>query len=256
MSVAAFQRAFAAALMRDDAGDAASAGPIAQRAFAVHRNNVMVACIDALAANFPTVARLVGEAFFRAMAAEFARHNLPARPSLFAYGAEFADFIAGFEPAASLPYLADVARVDRWWIEAHVAADADALTGADLAARDPASLDDLRLRLHPSVRFGWFDQPVRSIWQRNRDAITGAAGALEWRAEGVLLARPCDDVVVRSVGPAACAFLAACADGATLAAATARAFEREPEADLAAAFAQLVGAGAFTEPKDLPWNER
>ena len=33
------------------------------------------------------------------------------------------------------------------------------LTGAELARRDPATLDHVRLQLHPSLRFGWFDQP-------------------------------------------------------------------------------------------------
>jgi len=271
MSVATYQRAFAAALRADGrqfgAGDPACAAGdreheagkethpawsrvLAQAALAVHRNNVMVGCIDALAANFPTVVRLVGDAFFRDMAAEFARANLPARPSLFDYGAEFADFVAGFEPAAALPYLADVARVDRWWLEAHVAADADVLTGAALAAVDPASLDDVRLRLHPAVRFGWFEQPIHTIWRRNRTAPDAIADELDWRAEGVLVTRPRDDVATGAINRAAAAFLAACADGATLAAATVRALESDPQADLAATFAQLVGAGAFTALED------
>ena len=259
MSVALFQRAFSDALGAGASGngetvEAAWSGVMRQPAFAVHRNNVMVGCIDALAANFPTVARLVGDAFFRAMAAEFARSNLPTRASLFDYGGGFADFVAGFEPAASLPYLADVARVDRWWIEAHVAADATPLTGADLTARDPASLDGLRLRPHPSVRFGWFERPIDTIWRRNRNATTVETGDFEWRAEGVLLARPFDEVVVHPIGAAACAFLGACAGGATLAEATERALVREPGADLAAAFAQLVGAGAFVELEDREWT--
>jgi hypothetical protein len=275
MSMAAFQRAFADALRGAAAADVID-GSVAtdatattpapsvrsawtsvtqQPAFAIHRNNVTVACVDALAANFPTVARLVGDAFFRGMAAEFARQHLPARASLFDYGAEFADFVAAFAPAASVPYLADVARVDRWWLEAHVAADAGALTGAQLAARDPATLDDLRLRLHPSARFGWFDAPIGTIWRRNRTATSADDGELEWRAEGLLLARPQDDVVAQPIGAAAAAFLIACAGGATLAEATARAVEREPAADLAAAFAQLVGAGAFAELEDRRWNE-
>jgi hypothetical protein len=217
----------------------------AQPGLAVHRNNVMVACIDALAANFPTVARLVGDEFFRAAAAEFARAQLPERPNLFEYGASFADFLASFPPVASLPYLADIARVDRWWLEAHVAVDATALSGMDLAQRDPATLDDCRLRLHPAVRFGAFDQPIASIWLRNREPMVVDTRELEWRAEAVLVVRPGDDVEVHCVGAAACEFLAACANGATLAEATTRALAREPATDLAGVFARLVGAGAF-----------
>src|SRR5262249_59173381 len=100
---------------------------------------------------------------------------------------------------AALPYLADVARVDRWWLDAHVAADAPVLSGGDLAKRDPASLDRSRLRLHPSVRFGWFDQPIVSIWQRNRGPATTDA-ELELRAEGALVVRPHHDVAVHRIG--------------------------------------------------------
>jgi hypothetical protein len=253
MSTAAFQRTVADALAIDATPTRKSssraafdvAAFAAQPGIAVHRNNVMVACIDALAANYPTVARLVGDEFFRATAAEFARGQLPEHPSLFDYGAAFADFLAGFAPAASVPYLADVARVDRWWLEAHVAADALVLSGTDFATRDPESLDRARLRLHPAVRFGWFDQPIRSIWQRNREASVADAGELEWRAEGVLVVRPNDDVEVHRIDAAAFDFLAACAHGATLAGATAHALARDADADLAAAFAHLVGAGTF-----------
>lgn len=237
MSIAAFQRALADTLASSALGE----GP----GLAVHRNNVMVGCIDALGANFPTIERLVGAEFFRAMAAEFARVHLPTRPSLFDYGVEFADFIAHFPPAASLPYLADVARIDRGWIEAHVAADAPMLRGADLAKRDPASLDSTRLRLHPTVRVGWFDQPIVSIWRRNRESAVDA-GELAWLAEGALVVRPNDDVEVHRIGAATYAFVLACANDGTLTDATADAFAAEPDVDLAAAFARLVGTGVFT----------
>jgi len=69
-------------------------------AFAVYRNTVMKGCIDALQANYPAVARLVGEEWFRAAAAVYVREHLPRTPMLLEYGAGFADFLARFEPAA------------------------------------------------------------------------------------------------------------------------------------------------------------
>src|SRR5262249_11658234 len=120
MNTAAFQRAFVDTLAApvQEIGAAAPVGAAStdldslatQPGIAVHRNNVMVACIDALAAIFPSIALLVGDDFFRSTAAEFARGQLPERPSLYEYGASFADFLARFPPAAALPYLADVAR--------------------------------------------------------------------------------------------------------------------------------------------------
>ena len=95
--------------------------------FAVYRNTVMKGCIDALQANYPAVARLVGEEWFRAAAAIYVRERCPREPTLLRYGAAFAEFLARFEPAAELPYLPGVARLDRFWTESHAAPDEEAL---------------------------------------------------------------------------------------------------------------------------------
>jgi hypothetical protein len=95
----------------------------AQR-FAVYRNNVAVALIDALADTYPVVQELVGEAFFRAMAREFALARPPVSPVMAHYGEGFAEFVEGFAPAATLPYLADLARLEYLYVQVYHAADA------------------------------------------------------------------------------------------------------------------------------------
>jgi hypothetical protein len=84
-----------------------SAG-IPERRFAVYRNNVTVSLVNALAARFPAVQRIVGEEFFRDMARVYVRAHPPRSRLLMEYGDDFADFIAGFGPVAELEYLADV----------------------------------------------------------------------------------------------------------------------------------------------------
>ncbi len=76
---------------------------------------------------FPAVERIVGEEFFQAMARAYVLAEPPRSPVLMDYGTTFADFIAGFAPAASLPYLPDVARIERAWREAYHAEDAEPL---------------------------------------------------------------------------------------------------------------------------------
>lgn len=122
--------------------------------FAVCRNNVMVSLIDALADTFPVVQALVGEEFFRAMARVFAQAN-PPRSRLMAFcGDTFADFVAAFPPAAPVPYLADVARLEMARVRAYHAADAAPVQPEVLqgALGDPEQLLSLRLHLHPSVQ--------------------------------------------------------------------------------------------------------
>ena len=96
-ALARFQDGFARALLAPDAAGAELAPEITalarQPGFAVYRNTVMKGCIDALQANYPAAARLVGDEWFRAAAAIFVRANLPAQPTLAYYGEGFAQFL-------------------------------------------------------------------------------------------------------------------------------------------------------------------
>jgi hypothetical protein len=104
----------------------------AQR-FAIYRNNVVVGLVDALADTYPVTQELVGEAFFRAMVREFVRAAPPRSPVLALYGQGFAEFIESFPPAAGLPYLAEVARLEMLRVRAWHAADAVPVTHKALA---------------------------------------------------------------------------------------------------------------------------
>lgn len=245
-TLARFQDAFARALISPDGAPAPEVAALAaQPAFSVYRNTVMKGCIDALQANYPTVARLVGEEWFRAAAAIYVRQNLPADPTLLRYGASFADFLARFEPAAELPYLPGVARLDRMWTEAHVAPDEAALDPAAIAAFGPDALAHVILRPHASARWAAFAEgPVYTIWSRNRsDAVP--RGDIDWRPEGALLTRPGDTVESRALDAAGCAFLDACAAGRTLGAAAEAALGTQQDADLAQLMSTLLASGAI-----------
>ncbi|GEC17491.1 hypothetical protein NWI01_33830 [Nitrobacter winogradskyi] len=108
-------------------------GAPSARRFAVYRNNVIAGLVDTLQAAFPAVSRIVGNDFFRAMARIYAASELPVSPIMLGYGGSFPNFIERFGPAAMLPYLADVARIERAWTEAYHAAEASALDPAMLA---------------------------------------------------------------------------------------------------------------------------
>jgi hypothetical protein len=244
-SLAAFQDAFARALA-GGAAPAEVAALVAQPGFAVYRNTTTKGCIDALHAQFPAVARLTGDEWFRAAARDYVRETLPEHPSLLLYGGSFPDFLASFPPAAGLPYLAPVARLDRAWTEAHVAADAPALHGIDFVGRDPDALGDALLVPHPAARWHWAEGvPALSIWRANR-AGDGCVDGLGWIGEGALLTRREHEVEWIGIDLAACRFLDACADGATLAQALEAALDADPHADLARLVAAVVDAGAVT----------
>ena len=243
-SLAGFQSSFVKALFDQETKSTLTTQP----AFAVYRNTVIGGCVDALQANFPSVARLVGAEWFRAAAATFVRAQPPRDGRLLMYGETFADFIAGFEPARDLPYLADVARLDRLWIEAHVAEDATAVDSAWLASLLPAQLGALRLRPHPAARWCLFDDlPIYSIWASNRLGME-THDEIVWQGEGALLTRSVDVVGWQALDFSGGAFLDACAEGCLLAEAAGAALGVQPDVDVAAVLSRLLSAGALICP--------
>ena len=243
-SLAGFQTGFVMSLFDQDAESALTTQP----AFAVYRNTVMSGCVDALQANFPSVARLVGVEWFRAAAATYVRAQLPHDGRMLMYGERFADFLAEFEPAHGLPYLPGVARLDRHWIEAHTAEDAIAVDSAWLASLLPEELGALRLRPHPASRWRLFDDlPIYSIWASNRVGID-TTDEIIWQGEGALLTRPVDAVGWQALDRSSGAFLDACAEGCLLAEAAGAALDVHPDVDIAALLARLLSAGALICP--------
>ena len=240
-----FQDAFTAALAGDAQGLAPWLAAVAAPGLAVYRNTVAKGAVDALAASFPTVERLTGEAWFRAAAHAFAQASPPCEPSLLAYGAAFPDWLAAFAPARALPYLAGAARLDRLWTEAHLAADAAPLDAASFAGLGPEAFAAKTAVLHPSARLTWFDDNIPSLWLANRPpAEPPERFELVERGEGLLVVRPHAEVRSRTLDAGAFAFVAACAAGASLAAA-AEAALAEPGADLPAIIAACLEDGLF-----------
>jgi hypothetical protein len=246
-SLAAFQRDFAAALTGGDGGPLAAA-LAGQPAFAVYRNTVAAACVEALAANYPTVLAIVGDPCFRDAARSFALQSPPHDPRLAGYGEGFAEFLAGFEPVRELSYLPAVARLDRFWTETHLAAAAPVLDVAALTALAPAELASAVLVPHPAARWEMFEaMPAYAIWRRHREGLP-LDDELPWRGDGGLLARPGDAVAWRELGAPGAAFMDACAQGLRFAEAVEAAVAASTDADPAGldALRGLVAAGAFT----------
>ena len=148
-------------------------GAMPARRFAVHRNNVVAGLVKALQTRFPAVRKIVGEDFFAAMARIFVAQRPPRTPMLAIYGDEFATFIAAFEPARELAYLADVARLEAARTRAYHAADAAPVERGEFAALDPNAVGRIRVALHPSIEI------VRSLTSDRHDLgdELGRAGA-------------------------------------------------------------------------------
>ncbi|PTY37751.1 hypothetical protein BGP77_14820 [Saccharospirillum sp. MSK14-1] len=208
------QAEFADALLRRQANEPDHLkrwddGATAHR-FGVYRNNFSVSLIDALQDIFPVVCALTGVDFFRALAREYVYQHPPNSPVLVFYGEQFADFIDAFEPARALPYLADVARLERRWLNTYHSADCQAVSIEQLSAllHQPQQLEQAKLTIAPACQWLASDYAVGSIWrahQPNSD-VTLQDVVLN-RAETVLLTRPALEVQLHTIESDAGIFL-------------------------------------------------
>ncbi|MDH2343342.1 DNA-binding domain-containing protein [Bradyrhizobium sp. SSUT18] len=244
-----FAATFAPALLDPARGvPAAVTGPNGKaggKRYAVYRNNVTVSLIDALAAIYPAVQRITGPDFFRAMARFHVRQTPPISPLLFDYGRDFPTFIEAYEHARPLPWLADVARIERAWLDAYHARDAAPLAPARLSAVAPDRLGDLVFTPHPAARVVRSQFSAVTIFAANRD--TAPFERIDASTpEDALITRAEFDVTVRHLPPGGGVFATSLMSGRPLGEAAASALETSPDFDIASNISGLIEAGAFT----------
>lgn len=241
------QAAFSAALLdprlRCPEGLISANGADPASRFAVYRNNVQSSLINALAHSYPVVEQLVGNEFFRAMTGIYLLKNAPQSPMIKDYGDSFAQFIDSFEPANSVPYLADVARLERLRITAYHAADAQSLSHEQIGAAlaDPKTLTELTLQLHPSLNLLTSAFAVVSIWGAHQQDAT-LTGIDLHREQHALILRNGLDVEVFVIEPGANAFIHNLQSGLPLI----QAAQTAPAFDLSQILALLISHNAVT----------
>lgn len=225
--------------------------------FAVYRNNVHSALINALATAYPVTLQLVGDEFFRAMAGLYVQASPPTSPLISEYGSTLAEFIQAFEPAASVPYLADVARLERLRVCAYHAADTPALEQPAIlnALQGQTDLGQLRLQLHPSLATLNSAYAVVAVWaaHQTEDAM---ATLNPWHAQGALVLRQGLAVKVFAIDSGSVAFIDSLTHGAALEMAVTHALEASAEFDLHHCLTLLINHDVIThlhlEPKVSP----
>jgi len=211
----------------------------AERRVAVYRNHHRISLAAALAANFPTVVKVIGEAAFQSLALSFLAIDPPREPSLAAYGAGFPAFVESDPRSQSLVYLGDVARLDWALNVAERADDLPTFTAACLAKLE--QLEALRLKPHPSLTLVSSLYPLLRIrdvaagLEEGASLDDGGVALMIWRKAG------CPTCVV--LDHAAFGFMLALVNGQTLAEAT----EGLPPERLPELLAQFVLSDAFLQ---------
>ena len=215
--------------------------------FAVYRNNVHSSLINALADGYPVAQQLVGDEFFRAMAGVYVQASPPTSPLLNEYGSDFPDFIQSFGPAASVPYLADVARLERLRVKAYHAADARPMDQQAVinCLQQQSDLGHLHLQLHPCVFTLNSAYAVVALWAAHQTKAS-LATLDPLCPQSALVLRNGLDVEVFIIDSGSVAFINSLNNGWPLAMAMEYALEASAEFDLHQCLALLIGHGAIT----------
>jgi hypothetical protein len=219
----------------------------------IHRHHVRQSLVAALAATFPTVNSLVGDAFFRALGKAFVTESPPDSPVLAAYGARFPAFIESFSPAGGLPYLADTARLDWALNHAFHAVRSPRLKRAALRCMTSEQLVALRLLVAADVTLLTSAYPLGQIWHACQPGAPDAEVDLASGGASLLVMRQRDDAVFAHLDPGDAAFVGAIGRGAPVGEAAQRAQAVWSAFDPAQSFRRLLEwqiftAGAMTGP--------
>ena len=216
----------------------------AGKRFDVYRNNVVSSLMEALRRVYPSLVAIMGEANFNIVARIFVTRHPPRDAMMASYGAGFDNFLESFTPLYKSPFLADVARAERAWLDAYHAPDLAPLAGDALLALQPDALVDQAFTVHPATWLLQSAYPVADLFAYRSEVPAHGVNLDE--AQCLLITRPVLDVEVRSLDPAGAAFFAALMNGHALGQAIEEHIAIEPETDLGQLITLLLASGAFT----------
>ncbi len=218
-------------------------GKAAEKRFNVYRNNVAYSLIEALGKNYPAVKAQCGEARFNDAARLYLSEHPPRGKIMFELGLGFAEWLDGFAPAkAQMPWLADLARLERAFLAAYHAGDMPPLDTSVMATIDPVAFAELRFIKHPAAVLMASPYSIFTLLEAGRNG-TVVPEPLE--AQSVLVTRPQLEVEVRALPNDVSQFMSEILQGASLAEAAAAGFQTNPEFDLSACLGGLLQSGAM-----------
>ena len=145
----------------------------AERLFQVYRNNFWISTEDALSAIYGVVKQLVGDQFYTFMVDRFLRSFPPRYGNMHQLGSDFPVFLCDFKPTESLPYLADIARLEWAYHQVFHAQDTKPFDSRALADIPPKKIPQLRFEISPSSRLVYSPFPIFEIWRVNQPNYGG-----------------------------------------------------------------------------------
>ena len=223
-------------------------GSPAPKRYSVYKNNVVVSYLEALAAAYPACKNLVGEDFFNAIGRAYLNATPPNSQLMILFGEGYSEFLKGYEPAQQIPFLPDVAKLERAWRLAYHSADIAPISPEKLGSIPPETLGDAQIQFLPSVAIIASHFPVHALWQAasNMQALNDIDPS---KGETALIVRPDLEVMTHNIessfGPAIQALL----KGDTLNEAAEIGMATNVNFDFSAMLTVLIQSGAIADIK-------
>ena len=219
-------------------------GVAAPKRYSVYKNNVIVSYLEALAAAYPACKNLVGEDFFNALGRAYLTEVPPSSQLMILFGEGFADFVANYAPAQKIPFLPDIAKLERAWRLAYHSADIAPISAEKLSALPPEQLGDATVSFLPSVALISSPFPVISLWVAATKMQT-LDGIDPQNGETALIVRPELDVNAHNVPKDLADPILAIIHGETLNHAAEIGLANNDNFDFSAMFSLLIQTGAI-----------
>ena len=184
---------FSAALNGIDQGLAEhivdTAGISGQDRLNIYQRSVQGIQTDALTSIFPTIDKLTGNQFFRAMCQAYVKACPSPSGDLHQLGSHMAEFLESFEPVAGLPYLVDTARLEWLWHQVFHKQDCEETNLPQLADIPASDHSNLIFLMRPASALLQSEYPVYQIWESNQQPDDERIIDLDSGGENLVISR-------------------------------------------------------------------
>ncbi len=193
----------------------------------IYANMYFYRLLDALKEDFPATLAVLGADNFHNLVTGYLLEYPPTEPSLYYCGRYLADYLRDHPLSENVPFIADLARLERSSVEVFHGADAPVLESDALRAVAPADWPAMKLTIHPSTQILALDWRVAELLravEENRPwqpAERGAVKVLVWRCNARVFHRELEHAEADALEAASrgaafaeiCDVVAASADG-------------------------------------------
>lgn len=166
-----------------------------QERLQIYRNNIYTSLSDALKSIYPTIQKLVGEAFFLNIARDYITRYPSVSGDLHDFGKAFPHYLSQLLNSQHLPYLPEMAQLEWAYHEVFHESDCDPFNFIALQQVPKECYETIRFILNPACRLCCFQFPILQIWSFCQEETPSETLHLEnTSAEKILVIRQQNDI--------------------------------------------------------------